>query len=314
MRHLDAFVIFAEVGKLGSISGAARALGLPKAKVSRAVSRLEEAYKITLLLRTTQRTQLTEAGRTLFTHCVDVLERMEVAEAELAAHRGVPAGTLRVGCSPDLSQDFLTPHIHRFLECYPGIDLRVRVAERLMPEPNTIDIVLHSGWLSDSRLMMRKLGEVDTLLVASRAYVERYGLPRSPHDMDGHRVIGNFYLDPAAGEPGRLPAYVPVLEVSRGQSRTPLPLWPRFASTDHRQILELVRHGMAIAPIARYRANRDLHSGELIRVLPEYDIHNPPALYALYTDRLAVAPKLQAFLEFLAQVQSLQQQEMADGG
>lgn len=299
MDHVDAFAIFAKVGELESISGAARTLGLPKANVSRAVAKLEATYKVSLLDRANRRLRLTEVGRTLHGHCLRVLDEMAAAEAQIAAHKGLPAGTLRIGCSADIGRELLAPAMAEFLDRYPDIDLRVRVGERLLPEPNSLDVVLHAGWLADSRLIVQKLADVRTLLVASRAYVERHGLPASVDDLANHAVLGNFYLDPAANEAGRLPAWVPALELVRGRDRHPVPIWRRFTATDHMMMLELVRQGVAIAPIAAVRIVTALQSGEMVRILPDYEIHDPAMLYALYTERLAVSPKLEAFLAFV---------------
>jgi DNA-binding transcriptional LysR family regulator len=302
MQHVDSFAIFAKVGELGSISGAARALGMPKANVSRAVSRLEASYKVSLIDRTTRRVRLTEVGQAFHARCLRVLEEMDEAEAELAAHRGHPAGTLRIGCPGDVGRDLLGKYMPEFLERYPEIDLRVRVGERLLPEPNSLDVVLHAGWLSDSRLIVRKIAEIATFLVASRSYVAARGLPLTVEDLDGHAIIGNFYLDRAAAAPGRLPAHVPILEVERDGIRYSLPIWQRFASTDHSLMLELVRQGVAIAPVAGARIIDELRSGDLVRILPDFDLHNPPNLYALYTNRTAIAPKLKVFLDFVAEL------------
>jgi DNA-binding transcriptional LysR family regulator len=301
VEHLDAFIIFAKVGELSSVSAAARALGLPKVRVSRAVSGLEASYEVKLIDRTTRSVTLTEVGRILHARCLRMREEAEEADAEVAAHRGKPAGTLRIGCSGDIARA-LTPYLCEFMTKYPEIDLRVRVGERLLPEPNSLDVVLHSGWLSDSRLTVRKIADVRTLLVASKEYVAARGLPRSPDELTGHDIIGNFYLDPAAVEPGRLPAHVPKLEVVRGKERHPLPTWRRFASTDHGQILEVVQRGLVIAPLAASAVIGGLRTGELVRVLPDYEIADPPALYALYTYRAAMVPKLRVFLEFVVDV------------
>jgi LysR family transcriptional regulator, transcriptional activator for aaeXAB operon len=301
VQNFDAFVVFAKVGELQSISGAARALGLPKANVSRVVVRLEETYAVKLVERTTRNVTLTEVGRVVHAYCLRIREEMEEAQAAVAAHKGDPAGTLRIGCPADVARD-LTPHLRDFLLAYPSIDLRVRVGERLLPEPNSLDIVLHSGWLSDSRLTARKLYDIKTLLVASKEYVKKHGFLESIEDLGGHAIIGNFYLDPVAVEPGRLPAYVPPLEVARATERHRLPIWNRFASTDHGQILELVKSGLAIAPIAAGRIKNELEAGDMVRVLPEYEIVNQPAFYALYTERAAMVPKIQVFLEFTAEL------------
>lgn len=301
MDHVEAFAIFAKVGELESISGAARSLSLPKANVSRAVARLEATYKVALLDRTNRRLRLTQVGQTLHRSCLRVLDEMAQAEAQIAAHRGVPAGTLRVGCSADVGRELLGPRIPEFLRRYPDIDLRIRVGERLLPEPSTLDVVLHAGWLADSRLIVQKLTEVRTLLVASRSYIERHGRPESIEALADHAIIGNFYHDPGASEIGRLPARVPVLELARGKDRYTVPIWKRFTSTDHMMMLELVRQDTAIAPIAAVRIVDALRSGELVRILPDYEIYDPSTLYALYTERLAVSPKLKVFLDFVAE-------------
>jgi LysR family transcriptional regulator, transcriptional activator for aaeXAB operon len=314
VEHVDAFAIFAKVGELGSISGAARALGLPKANVSRAVTRLEATYKVALVDRTTRRILLTEVGRTFHSRCLRVLEELDEAGAEMAAHRGHPAGTLRVGCPGDVGRDLLGPHLHEFLERYPEIDMRLRIGERLLPQPGGFDVVLHAGWLSDSRLVGRKIAEIPTLLVASTGYCEEYGVPNSITDLANHAVIGNFYLDRATIEPDRLPAHVPILELSRDAERYPVPIWQRFTTTDHTIMLEMVKRGVAIAPIALVRAIEGLRSGELVRILPDYTLHDPPTLSALYTDRNALAPKIKVFIEFVVELVHRQRDALRDSG
>jgi DNA-binding transcriptional LysR family regulator len=191
---------------------------------------------------------------------------------------------LRIGCTSDIAKTLLTPNLNEFLDKYQEIDVRVRVGERLLPEPNILDVVLHCGWLSDSRLTARKIAEVKNILVASQEYIQANGMPTSPDDLENHAIIGNFYLDAAAIEPG------------------PLPTYRRFLSTDHSQILELVKNGRVIAPITGILALPGLLSGELVRILPDYEISESPQLYALYLDRLASIPKLKIFLYFIEQV------------
>ena len=148
----------------------------------------------------------------------------------------------------------------------------------------------------------RKIAEVKNILVASQEYIQANGMPTSPDDLENHAIIGNFYLDAAAIEPGPLPAYVPRLEIFRDQERFTLPTYRRFLSTDHSQILELVKNGRVIAPITGILALPGLLSGELVRILPDYEISESPQLYALYLDRLASIPKLKIFLYFIEQV------------
>ncbi|HAT4517798.1 TPA: LysR family transcriptional regulator [Serratia marcescens] len=299
MDKSDALKIFAMVGDRGSISGAARALGESKATVSRAVMRLESLYNVKLIERTTRQVNLTEVGKILHARCIRIREEIEDADAEIAAHRNTPAGLLRIGCTSDVARTLLTPYLGKFLDMHPEIDVRIRAGERLIPEPNVLDVILHSGWLSDSRLTARRIAEVKNILVASRDYILTKGMPTSPADITGHAIIGNFYQDAATIEPGPLPAYVPRLEVVRGTERYTLPTYKRFLSTDHSQIFELVKQGRVIAPITGVWAVPGLLSGELVHVFPDYEISESPQLYAIYLDRLAAVPKLKLFLQFI---------------
>ncbi|HGL5836619.1 TPA: LysR family transcriptional regulator [Serratia marcescens] len=302
MDKSDALKIFATVGDRGSISGAARALGESKATVSRAVMRLESLYNVKLIERTTRQVNLTEVGKLLHARCIRICEEIDDADAEIAAHRNTPAGLLRIGCTSDVARTLLTPYLGEFLDLHPEIDIRIRVGERLIPEPNVLDVILHSGWLSDSRLTARRIAEVKNILVASKDYIRTKGMPTTPGDIAGHAIIGNFYLDAATIEPGPLPAYVPRLEVMRGAERFTLPTYKRFLSTDHTQIFELVKQGRVIAPIAGIWAVPGLLSGELVHIFPDYEISESPHLYALYIDRLASVPKLRIFLQFMEEV------------
>lgn len=211
-------------------------------------------------------------------------------------------GILRVGCSADVARDLMGPNLGEFLERYPDIDIRLRVGERLLPSPGSLDVVLHAGWLADSRLIVRRITDIPTLLIASRRYVEAKGNPTSVEDLVEHAVIGNFYLDPASTEEGRLPARVPILELCKGRDRVPVPIWKRFSSTDHHVMLQLVHRGVAIAPIAALHAHDGLLSGELVQILPNYELFDQPTLNAVYTERIAVTPKLKVFLEFVSEI------------
>src|SRR5689334_11177483 len=100
MNRIEALTVFAKVAELGSISGAAQALRLPKASVSRAVTGLESDYGVSLVERSTRGIALTEAGQKLQKSCERLLKEMEAVEVEMANYRGEPSGRLRVGCAP----------------------------------------------------------------------------------------------------------------------------------------------------------------------------------------------------------------------
>jgi len=291
MRLLAEMAIFAKVGELGSISGAARILELPKSSVSLAVSKLEAAFGARLVERTTRRLTLTEIGLGLHAHCQKLVIEAENAEAEIAAHQGHPSGRLRVSSPHSVSHFILKSHIPEFLERYPDVDLQLQLTDRQVnPISDGYDVVIRVGWLEDSSLIARKITDVDAILVASRAYADERGLPASIEDLEGHAVVG---LPIAEGPP---------LELTNGRETLRIAVWPRFACNDPLINLDLVERGVAIAPISSLLSAPRIKSGALIPVLPKYRLGNPPAVYALYAGRTALSPKIGVFLDFLSEL------------
>jgi DNA-binding transcriptional LysR family regulator len=291
MKHLQEMAIFARVGSLGSISGAARALGLPKSSVSRAVSRLEQAYGARLVERTTRQVSLTEIGRALHVHCLRMVAEVDDADAEIAAYQGHPTGLLRVAMPNAVGQQLLGSTLPDFLVRYPDVDLHLQLTDRILnPATDGFDVVVRVGRLEDSSVIARKIIDVNAVLVASRLYVEQHGLPATPAELEHHAVIGFPFLDGTG------------VELVAGRERVRIRSWKRFACNDPMLNLELVKQGIAIAPVSRFVVADLLRSGELIRILPGYELHDPPAVYALYASRAAVSPKISVFLDFLTKL------------
>lgn len=297
MRYLEEMAVFAKVGDLLSISGAARALGLPKSSVSRAVSRLEENYKARLLERTTRSLRLTEIGAALHEHCRAMVAEAENAEAEIAAYQGHPSGLLRVASPTTVGRNIMGPQLASFLARYPDIDLHLQLTDRLLnPVSDGFDVVIHIGWLEDSMLVARKIIDVNAILVASRAYAEERGLPDTIEELAEGSAAGNSRPHAVIGFPI---VGAPPLELVAGKERVAVPIWKRFACNDPLLNLELVERGVAIAPVSAYFAAPRLARGDLVHVLPRYQLHNPPAIHALYAGRRALSPKIAVFLDFL---------------
>lgn len=291
MRLLEEMAIFAKVGETGTISGAARALGLPKSTVSRAVAKLEASFSARLVERSTRSVTLTEIGRALHAHCLNLVAEAENAEAEVAAHQGHPSGRLRVAAPHSLGHVVLRPYLPRFLDLYPDVDLQLQLTDRtLNPVTDGYDVVIRIGWPEDSSLIARKVADVNAVLVASLAYVEAHGLPATPEDLAGHAVVG---LPTGDAVP---------LQLTNGRAHVDVPVWRRFACNDPLMNLTMVDQGKAIAPISLFVSAHRLAKGELVRVLPDWQIHNPPTVYALYAGRTALSPKIAVFLDFLKEV------------
>jgi DNA-binding transcriptional LysR family regulator len=291
MRHLEEMAVFAKVGDLGSISGAARALGLPKSSVSRAVARLEAHYSARLIERTTRKVTLTEIGRALHDHCRRMVLEAENAEAEIAAYQGHPSGRLRVAAPYSIGHVILKQYLPEFLDLYPDVDIQLQLTDRMLnPVTDDFDVVVRIGWLEDSSVIARKITDINAVLVASQAYVARFGLLKNVDELEGHRIIG-FPTSITRG-----------MELASGRERIQVPIWTRFACNDPLMNMELVQRGLAIAPISSFIAGEMLRSGAFVHVLPKYKLQDQPAIYALYAGRTAISPKIGVFLDFLTEL------------
>jgi DNA-binding transcriptional LysR family regulator len=291
IRYLEEMAVFAKVGELGSISGAARSLGLPKSSVSRAVAKLESAFAARLVERTTRRVSLTEIGRSLHAHCLKMVAEAQNAEAEIAAYQGHPSGRLRIASPPSISHLILKPFVPEFLDRYPEVDVQLQLTDRAInPIADNFDVVIRVGWPEDSGLIARKITDVNAVLVASPAYIAERGLPDSIAKLGGHIIVGLPLGD------------APALQLTNGIETAQVPIWTRFACNDPLMNLELACRGLAIAPVSMIVAAQRIRSGELIHVLPSYRLLESPAVYALYASRTALSPKIAVFLDFLSEL------------
>jgi LysR family transcriptional regulator, regulator for bpeEF and oprC len=296
MHTTDALMIFARVGELGSLSAAGRLLSLPKANVSRAVTKLEREYGTTLLERTTRGVRLTEVGNLVHLRAMRIVDEVESTKAEVAAYKGEPEGLLRIGCGAFLGTLFLSARLPNFLSRYPKIKLHLHLANRLVPRADRFDAVLHVGLLGDSSYISRKIADIEMGLVATPEYLNRRGTPSGPDDLIGHTFMSA--VEPFLEE-GELPVRHNDLIIGKGQQRHALRLDDRVRTNDPVLIDAMMREGECIALASVASIADDLKVGRLVRILPDWRLLQEPAVYALHTFRSAIPTKLKVFLEFI---------------
>jgi DNA-binding transcriptional LysR family regulator len=189
-RDLNDTLIFVKVVELGSFVSAAKALRLPKTTVSRKVQDLETRLGAQLLHRTTRKLGLTEAGNVYYEHCQRIARELDEAESAVGQLQSGPRGWLRVTTTYSLGTTWIAPLLGEFHARHP----EVRIEMVLDNEPldlieKEIDVALRVGNLPDSNLVARKLAVFQTNVYASPSYIERYGEPLHPDDLQHHRVL-----------------------------------------------------------------------------------------------------------------------------
>src|SRR5258708_32043909 len=193
--RLHEFAVFVRAAESGSFSRAARELGLSQPSVSRIIGELEARLGAKLLLRTTRRIAVTDAGALFLDRAREILSQIEAAED---AARGLDSlrGTIRLAVPVVYGTHEIIPRLPRFLSMHPLLRVELSVVDaRQDLVAEGADLAIRMGELDDSAFGARKLATLPGLLVASPAYLEARGTPKTPADLASHDCIfspGNF--------------------------------------------------------------------------------------------------------------------------
>jgi DNA-binding transcriptional LysR family regulator len=279
--------VLAKVVDLNGFSAAARALGVPKAAVSRAIADLEKGLGVRVLERTTRRISLTPPGRLLYPHAKRLVEESDAARAAIAKLHAPTAGPLRVVADPTYGRVLLTPLVPRFLEAFPDVPLEVALDESAM---EGWDVAIRPQAQPDSALARRLLGAPPALLCATPTYLQQRGLPTRPEDLRGHDLLTPEATDSAEFR----------LRLERGSQRAEVPLAPKLAINDPAVLHAATAAGLGIGLLPEFLCRQGLATGRLKWVLPEWILPPAAALYALYPVSLEADSRVQRFVDFLA--------------
>lgn len=277
---------FARIADLMSVSAAARALGLPKSGVSRALARLERQVGAVLVDRSTRHLRLTDAGTLFRTHTLRILAEVEEADAAMEALSGHPSGTLRVSLPFTIAATLVSPMLPGFIAAFPQVRVVLVVENRFIDMPaEPIDLVIRVGPLADSDLIARRLLSSETWLCASPSYLARRGTPIRVTDLCNHTLIGYreqtaLYRDGNAGAKG-------TAELS-----------PGVVVSDSVALLPAVLGGAGIAQLPDFLAGSHVANGSLIRLWP-FVRGDEVAIHVLYPSVRALSAKVRVFIDAL---------------
>lgn len=184
--------IFARVAALGALSSAARERGVPTSQISRAVDRIETACGAQLLRRSARGITLTHDGEAFLTFCQTVLATRNDLEADLSRRRRQVSGCVRVSLSAVIAQHWVVPSLPHLVERHPQLGLDLLVEDGLVDLARSgVDLAIRTGDPTALSLVARKLGEIETGLYASAAYLDEHGTPGCAEDLMAHTLLAN---------------------------------------------------------------------------------------------------------------------------
>src|SRR5574343_2064776 len=260
MDDLRRMAVFASVVQHGSMSGAARALGMSTSAVSQQVRLLERTGGVTLLHRSTRKLVLTEAGERYHTHCAALCAAAEQARAELAAAHAAPSGELRLSATVGFAR-YVAPALGGMLAQHPALRLRLLVDDAPIDLiQSRIDLALRFGRLGDSTWAARRLCAMQWWLCASPAWLAQHTAPTHPDALHTQDWLG-FVRD---GTGLRLDLQGPA-----GETRS-LVVQPRIASNNQLSIQQMCEAGLGMALMGSMDVQEALQAGRLVRLLPQW--------------------------------------------
>ncbi|WP_305970613.1 MULTISPECIES: LysR family transcriptional regulator [unclassified Mameliella] len=289
MDKFDEMRVFIRVAETRSFRRTAESLGLPRSTVSEVIKRMEARLGVRLLDRTTRTVAPTLDGAAWHQRCLKIVAEVEDAEAAFAG--GAAQGRLRVDVHGTLARHFLLPELPAFLAAYPALDLVMSEGDRLVDLIREgVDCVVRVGQPAQSDLIMRRLGDLPEAVAAAPGYLERHGIPRTPDDLEGHRVVA--FLSSKTGAPLDLSFIQDGREVTR-------PLPAALTTTGAETMVEVARRGLGLIQVPRYHLAADIAAGRLVEVLADY-APAPSPVVALYPRDRQLSPRLRVFLDWLA--------------
>jgi DNA-binding transcriptional LysR family regulator len=289
MDRLDELSILVGIVESGSLVRASRRLRRSPPTVTRALGSLEDRMGMRLVERTTRRLAPTEAGSALVERARALLADYDNLLAG-AAHAPV-SGVLRITAPVQFGRRHVAPIVAAFLNQYPDVQVELALNDRNVDLiEQGLDVAVRIGPLDDSSLVARQVGSVRRVVVASREYLERRGVPRTPQDLVAHDTIYGM-----ARSPAREWRFGPS---ARGVT---VRLSPRLLVDDVESQLQAVQAGRGIARVLSYQARDALTSGALVRLLGDFE-PEPLPVQLVTSSRINMAPKVRAFLDSAVKV------------
>ena len=289
MDRLEAMSILLAVVDAGSLSAAARRLGMPLPTVSRKVADLEAHLRARLLHRTTRQLSLTEAGAAYVAACRRILDDVGEAERIATGEYGAPRGELAVTAPIVFGRLHIVPVVAEFLAQYPEIRIKLLLTDRvvhLMEEQ--IDVALRIGELPDSTLVASRVGTVRPVVCASPAYLAQRGVPALPEALAAHDCIGFDVLESRR-------AWV----FGDGKSTVSVPVIPRLEVNTAEAAIAAATLGVGLIRVLSYQVAEAVGSGALDVILQDYE-PAPLPVSLVHKGQTPLPRKLRVFLDFAA--------------
>src|SRR6266446_4078370 len=287
MDRLESMSILLEAVGAGSLSAAARRLGMPLASVSRKTSELEEHLGTRLFNRSSRHLTLTDAGRSYVVARKRILEDVEEAERAASGEYSAPKGDLTVTSPIALGRLHVLPVAMEFLKAYPKIDIRLVLVDRVIDLlEDHVDLAVRIGELPDSALVATRVGSVRLVVCASPGYFAERGTPRKPGEISAHDCVTFEGIASPDAWTFRM-----------GKSDASVAIRSRLVVSTAEAAIDAAIAGVGLTRLLSYQIANAVRAGALKVALQEFE-PAPRPVSLIHTGQRLLPLKLRAFLDF----------------
>jgi DNA-binding transcriptional LysR family regulator len=290
MDRIDAMQAFVAVADLRGFAPAARKLGLSPSGVTRLVAALEDRLGVRLLQRTTRSVTLTDVGTRYLERARRILADVEEAEGSAEGERTRPSGRLVVSAPVGFGRLHVSPLMSAYLIRYPDVSGELRLADRMINlVEDGVDLAVRIGHLADSSLVARHVGEMRRIVVASSAYLEQHGEPKTPEAIAAHATI----------QFGAMTASPEWRFVDQGRDIR-VACAPRFATNSADAAIQYAEQGGGLTRVLAYQAADAVKAGRLKIVLQNFE-QPPLPVHLVYPTSRLLSAKVRAFVDLVVE-------------
>ncbi|MDO6618800.1 MULTISPECIES: LysR family transcriptional regulator [unclassified Shewanella] len=285
-EQLKSMVVFAQVVEQGSLSGAAKHIGLSRAVVSYHIKKLEAHLEVRLLNRSTRSISLTEEGEAYYQSCKVIADQANTANKQIENMKSEPMGLIRITCPVNAGLETIVPALNEFKRLYPKIELDVMLTDEIVNIINQgIDLAIRGAPLVDSGLQATKLCVLKTCLCGSVEYFNKYGRPETPADLSTHDWV----------------MYKPqkkVLHLNKGSRSFSIEMKGSITTNNASARTAFIEGGHGIGRVPTYDAWPKVKQGSLETVLDDYQFSDI-TIYGVFPPGATDSKKVRLLLDFL---------------
>jgi DNA-binding transcriptional LysR family regulator len=289
MDRFEAMTMLLTVVEKGSLSAASRSLGVPVPTLSRKITDLEAVLSTRLLIRTTRKLTLTDAGLTYVGAARRILEQVEEAEREAAGEFTAPKGELIVTAPMAFGRIYVLPVVTDFLALFPEISVRLLLTDRsLQLVDEHVDLAIRVGKLPDSAMIATRVGSMRMVVCASPALLAGHGVPSTPEDLLRLPCLAFNWLASSATWQFRSSPAGAAVEIS---------VAPRLSVSTAEAAVEAAIRNVGVTRLFHYQAADAIEAGALQIVLEDFELE-PAPIHLVHAARGQMPLKMRRFLDF----------------